>query len=125
MEWAVTDLFIRRLNSLRGEAEKCQRGEDDYERYRSPFPSPKKKENTPPPPTPMPQHSLRPTPIDAGRQVEKGGRDEGRMLCPPHSFFPPSLVLALVFLLAAHLLYSNTDNAYPRPFSPALGRQSN
>lgn len=43
VEWAVTALFIQRLNSLRGEAEKCQRGEDDYERYRSPFLPPKGK----------------------------------------------------------------------------------
>lgn len=52
-----------------------------------PFPSLKRKENTPPP---LPQHSLRPAPIDAGRQVEKRGREEGRdrgrMLYAPHSF---------------------------------------
>lgn len=88
VEWAVTALFIRRLNSLRGETEKCQRGEDDYERYRSPFLPRKRKENTPPPPTPLPQHSLRLAAIDRGRQVQKRGRDRGKMLCLPHSFFP-------------------------------------
>lgn len=74
MEWAVTALFIQRLNSLRGEAEKCQRGEDDYERYRSPFLP--RKENTPPPPPPgpLPHHSLRPALIDA---VRRGGGGEG------------------------------------------------
>lgn len=43
VEWAVTALFIQRLNSLGGEAEKCQREEDDYERYRSPSSLPEKK----------------------------------------------------------------------------------
>lgn len=42
---SVTALFIRRLNSLGGEASECQHGEDDYEEYRSsPLPPP------PPPP---------------------------------------------------------------------------
>lgn len=84
MEWAVTALFIQRLNSLRGEAEKCQRGEDDYERYRSPFLP--RKENTlptPPPPGPLPHHSLRPAPIDAGR---RGGRKEGGIDALSNSF---------------------------------------
>lgn len=39
VEWAVTALFIQCLNSLGGEAEKCQREEDDYE-ISIPFPSP-------------------------------------------------------------------------------------
>lgn len=117
VEWAVTALFIQRLNGLRGEAEKCQRGEDDYERYRSPSLPRKRKENSPPPPTRLPQHPLRPAPMDAGRQVEKRGRARGRMLCPLHSFSSPRSCWLLFFLLAVHLLYSNTDNAYPRPFS--------
>lgn len=51
-----------------------------------------RKENTPP----LPQHSRRPAPIDAGRQVEKRGRekgrDRGRMLCP---LIHPLLLLVL------------------------------
>lgn len=75
MEWAVTALFIQRLNSLRGEVQKCQCGEDGYERYRSTFPSPKRK--TPPPPSTSrrPHHSLRLVPRDAAR--EASGRREG------------------------------------------------
>lgn len=82
VEWAVTALFIQRLNSLGGEAEKCQREEDDYERYRSSF---------------LPEyrtlllllsyHSLRHAPTDTVREGTERGRDRGRMLCPTHSSF--------------------------------------
>lgn len=87
VEWAVTALFIQRLNSLGGEAEKCQREEDDYERYRSPFFLPRK-ENTPPPPGPLPRRSPRPAPTDAAeRRGKKRGRAGGTMLCLSHSSF--------------------------------------
>lgn len=69
-EWAVAALFIQRLNSLRGEAEKCQREEDDYERYRSSFLP--RIQNTPPPPVlPLPEAC-------ADRHCERGdGKREG------------------------------------------------
>lgn len=53
------------------------------------FPSPKRKENTPPPPlTPLPQHSPRPAPIDARRQVEERGREDA--LSPSFILYPRS-----------------------------------
>lgn len=84
MEWAVTALFIQRLNSLRGEVQKCQCGEDGYERYRSTFPSPKRK--TPPPPSTgrLPHHSLRLVPRDAARP--EGGIEGGCSITRIHPF---------------------------------------
>lgn len=72
--WAVTALFIQRLNSPGGEAERCQREEDDYERYRS-FPFERRTSSS----------SSRPAPTDA---EGRGGRVGGKMLPPPsHSSF--------------------------------------
>lgn len=76
VECSVTALFIQRLNSLRGEAGKCQHGEDDYEEYRSsPLPW---KEKAPSSSSQPAAHSQRPAPIDARR-------GEGGTLCHTHS----------------------------------------
>lgn len=70
VEWSLTALFIQRLNSLGGEVEKCQREEDDYERYRSPF-LPRRASTPPPPVLPLPEAC-------ADRPCETGeGKREG------------------------------------------------
>lgn len=88
VEWAVTALFIQRLNSLGGEAEKCQREEDDYEGYRSPLFLPRKENTPPPPPGPLPRRSPRPAATDAAeRRGKKRGGARGTTLCLSHSSF--------------------------------------
>lgn len=87
VEWAVTALFIQRLNSLEGEAEKCQREEDDYERYRSPSSFPEKKTLLL-----LLLHLLLVLCLAAPRglipQMQlRGGGARGTMLCLSHSSF--------------------------------------
>lgn len=104
MEWAVTALFIQRLNGLRGEAEKCQRGEDDYERYRSPFLP--RKENTPPS-----MYTSTLPEACSGRLWETGGekRERGREgkredALSPHSFYSLACAGSWVFAGSASAL---------------------
>lgn len=73
----MTALFIQRLNSPAGEAERCQREEDDYERYRS-FPFEKRTSSSS-------SFFPWPPPTDTERQ---GRGSKGGVLPPPsHSSF--------------------------------------
>lgn len=105
VECSVTALFIQRLNSLRGEAGKCQHGEDDYEEYRS---SPLPWKEKAPSPSSQPAAPALPA-ASSDRCWERRGRNT-----LSHSFIPFSR--CCWFMLAVHLLYINTDKAHQRAF---------
>lgn len=119
----MTALFIRRLNGLCGEAQKCQRREDDYERYRSLLPSPKRKHSSA-----SSQRSLDPeacfsTSCETRRDKSKGGGVWGKQALYIHLIHSLHACWLLTFCWQ-RICLSRTDNAQPASSLP-LDHQNN